>query len=102
MTKLYIFTDEERNKTANRLKNLLEGNKNIWVNVHHRTKTWRLVYQLFLVHDDKIIDCTLMVMIVMKGEIKNEKYLYGSADNLIDLLSKRLFDNYSEIKMNRL
>lgn len=102
MTKLYIFTDEERSKTANNLKTLLKDNKNIWVNIHHRTKTYRWAYQLFLVHENTIIDCTRMVMIIMNGKIKHESYLYGSADNMIDYLSKQLFDNYSEIKMNRL
>lgn len=102
MNKLYLFTDEERNKTANNLKVLLEGNKNIWVNIHHRTKTYRWAYQLFIVHENTLIDCTRMVMIIMNGKIKHESYLYGSADNTIDFLSKQLFGNYSEIKMNRL
>jgi hypothetical protein len=102
MSKLYIFTTEERNKTANNLKELLKDNKNIWVNIHHRTKSYRWAYQLFIVHENTIIDCTRMVMIIMNGKIKHESYLYGSADNTIDFLSKQLFDNYSEIKMNRL
>lgn len=102
MTKHHIYSNEERNKTANNLRELLKDNKNIWVNIHHRTKTWRWVYQLFLVHENSIIDCTRMVMIVMNGKIKHESYLYGSADNTIDFLSKQLFGNYSEIKMNRL
>jgi hypothetical protein len=102
MTKNYLFTTEERNKTANNLKELLKDGKNIWVNIHHRTKTYRWAYELFIVHENTIIDCTRMVMIIMNGKIKHESYLYGSADNTIDSLSIQLFGNHSEIKMNRL
>jgi hypothetical protein len=102
MMKTYQFTDDERDKSAQNLKELLKGNKKIWVNVHHKTKSYRWAYQLFLVYENKIIDCTRMVMIIMNGKIKNENYLYGSPDNVIDFLSNKLFGNYSEIEMNRL
>lgn len=102
MTNTHLYTNEERNKTANNLKELLKNNKKIWVNIHHKTKSYRWAYQLFLVHENSIIDCTRMVMIIMNGKIKNENYLHGSPDNAIDFLSIQLFGNHSEIKMNRL
>ena len=62
MTNTYLYTDAERNKTTNNLKELLKNNKKIWVNIHHKTKSYRWAYQLFLVHENSIIDTIHNIM----------------------------------------
>lgn len=98
MKKLYTFDNDQRTKSESNLKDLLQDKK-IWINYHHRTKSYRWAYQLFLVHQNRIINCTRMVMIIMNGKIINEKYLYGTPDSMIESLSFTLFGKHSEIEI---